>query len=81
MRSPEEVAREIAHPILHHSFSSADAIRERIAGFIRERDAEVAAAQRDVTLVGFEWETTPGPIGTWNGPARRLVGPWEPVEP
>lgn len=80
MKTPEDVAREVwqavADSIHRNDQSAVDAMAEVIHDYAKE----VAETQRQITLVSFEWETTPGPVGTHRGPARRLVGPWEPGE-
>lgn len=93
MRSPEEVWDEIEDGFDSVTqWGISDDQRARVAALIRARDAEVRAE----TLAGFGWEgrTLDDGYSGWDGDdrgghavhkaatrQRRLVGPWEPVEP
>lgn len=102
MRTPEEVAREIADDCVEGYYDRFywDDARDILAAWADEVRAEMLAdvhniarvstlTGTDVRLIieairatnGLHWETSATLAGKWGGPFRRLVGPWEPVEP
>ena len=76
IRSAEDEAREVLTFVLHHGFSSIDAVVQRLTDLIRARDAKIRADERarlaramsqDKSLQGLQratfaaWLTRQGP--------------------